>query len=98
MIWVGLRWIYFSIAAVAEAHERSLMQRRFHETQEKIQNVLRDSAAEVNLPTAAEIDDRSKTIYNKYEKIRDQVRQVTAEKTAQFWIMFMNLTRMQQSA
>ena len=53
------------------------MQRFDHETQDQIPKVLRTSAAESKLSVSAETEDTRKTIYNKQEKFREQVRKDT---------------------
>ena len=69
---------------MADTLEPLLMQRFLHETQEQIIKVPRDIGTETNLPISAEIEDASKTIYNKYEEFREQIRQGTLGKTAKF--------------
>ena len=87
-------WLIHSI--VSEGMERLLLKRFLFETRPEIPTILTDAVAGDTFTT--EVIQSCSNLNNKYEHFKSEVRNGSHGKTPQFWIMYLDLMRIQHMA
>ena len=85
----------FFFAVVAEALERLLLMRFIYDSKQKFPVNLERFSVEVNGKVGESLLAEAEMLFFSYESYREQARNGSLGKTAQFWILYLDLIRME---
>lgn len=81
--------------SMSEALERLLLTRYLVETRQEIPDVLTEYSLNPNTSVDEQLFAEASNFFREYEKYRNNVRTGSIGKTAQFWLLYMDLMRNQ---